>query len=231
MAESHFVHGKQGSTKREILSFLELQYALSNAHCNGTIPHGKALERMTNACFQTKPSSSGHCGKGPRLLQNVNQKESKKERRAAWLLQNVNKKESKGCLFASDKYPLCIPDSRKFLVKVEQRAWNCVIGNATNLLDSLGQYDSVVESALTFAQSQSQNSGCSLFKPLKGALIGAKYSVFCLPRLSFEGLSAFVVKLKLPMLVSLPINCSGVTYNHVIGICPYKVGDGSRTQY
>merc|ERR1712155_60682 len=102
-----------------------------------------------------------------------------------------------------------LPDSRKLPVKILQRARNSVIGNATNLLDYLGQYDSVVESALTFAQSQSQNFGCSLFKPLIGALIGAKYVVLCLPGgLSFEGLSAFVVQLKLPMLVSLPINYS-----------------------
>ena len=85
MAESHFVHGNKGSTKKEILSFSELQYALSNAHCDGTIPHGKALERLTNVCFQTNPSSSDHCGEAPMLLQNVNKTERKKERREAWM--------------------------------------------------------------------------------------------------------------------------------------------------
>ena len=106
------------------------------------------------------------------------------------------------------------------------------MGNATNLLDSLGQYDSVVEKALTWAQSESQNSGCSLFDLLKGALRRANYLVLPLPdRLNFKHLSASIVQLNLPMLVLLEINYGEVTYNHVIGICPYKVGDSSGTHY
>ena len=141
-------------------------------------------------------------------------------------------KKPKGCLFASDKYPPCILDSKKFPVKVEKKAWNCVTGNATNLLASLGQYDSVVEEALTWAQSDSQTSGRCSFELLKDALRRANYQVLPLPdRLNFKHLSASIAQLNLPLLVSLKINYGEVTYNHVIGICPYKVGDGSVTHY
>ena len=134
------------------------------------------------------------------------------------------KKEFPPCI-PDSRFPLCIPNSRKLPVKVLQRAKNSVIGNARNLLHYLGQYDSVVASALTLAQSKSQNSNGALFKGLKEALQVAKYVVLSLPGgLSFEGLSAFIHQMKLPILVMLK-------NNHVIGICPYKVGDGSVTHY
>ena len=148
------------------------------------------------------------------------------------MLKNIDKPEPDGCLFASDKYPPCILDSKKIPVKVEKKAWNCVTGNATNLLASLGQYDSVVEEALTWAQSDSQTSGRSLFDLLKGALRRANYQVLPLPdRLNFKHLSASISRLNLPTLVLLEIKWGEVTYDHVIGICPYKVGDGSGTHY
>ena len=83
----------------------------------------------------------------------------------------------------------------------------------------------MVASALTLAQSKSQNSNGALFKGLKEALQVAKYVVLSLPGgLSFEGLSAFIHQMKLPILVMLK-------NNHVIGICSYKVADGSGTHY
>ena len=65
------------------------------------------------------------------------------------------KKEFPPCI-PDSRFPLCIPNSRKLPVKVLQRAKNSVIGNARNLLHYLGQYDSVVASALTLTQSKSQ---------------------------------------------------------------------------
>ena len=90
------------------------------------------------------------------------------------------KKEFPPCI-PDSRFPLCIPNSRKLPVKVLQRAKNSVIGNARNLLHYLGQYDSVVASALTLAQSKSQNSNGALFKGLKEALQVAKYVVLSLP--------------------------------------------------
>ena len=79
-------------------------------------------------------------------------------------------------------------------------------------------------------------SGYNLLNQLKGALRGARYEIFCLlDRLSFEGLTETILQLKLPMLVLLEIKYGEeygeVAYNHVIGISPYRVGDGSGAQY
>ena len=84
---------------------------------------------------------------------------------------------------------------------------------------------------MTLAQTGSQ-SGYNLLNQLKGALRGVRYEIFRLPyRLSFEGLTETILQLKLPMLVLLEINYGEVSYNHVIGISPYRVGDGSGAQY
>lgn len=53
-----------------------------------------------------------------------------------------------------------------------------------------------------------------------------------LPSIScYTELQSFVTELQLPMLVSLELDFSSVTYRHVIGISPYKSSETSQVEY
>ena len=74
MAVSHYVHGKSVTKQSRVLTWSGVQHALSIGYCNGSIPHGKAVEGMLTVLFHTTESNGRIvCVKSPRLLQNIQQ--------------------------------------------------------------------------------------------------------------------------------------------------------------
>ena len=187
------------------LGLADLQSTLSAAFCHGTIPHEKELERMTNACFQGSTSNDSN---GQKVTQ---------------MLNRVDRVQTKGCAFPKTSSPRGISGSRTLPVKVSADVWNCVCGNAINLMDCLDQYDFDVKKAIAFVQTLGQSDGGNIFGKLKDAIRGVKYSIICLPEgLNYKDLTEYVQQLQLPILVSLSVNYGADSYDHVVGICPYK---------
>ena len=117
--------------------------------------------------------------------------------------------------------------STKFPVKVEIARWNCLSGNAKNLIHSLGHWDKKSERSMSQLHLQNQQSPA---KSMKNILIELGYNVVDLPRdMDYEQLTTLVTKLRLPMLLSLDLDFGEASYGHVIGVCPHKSDDGVKT--
>lgn len=263
---------------RSTIGLAKLQNAVSIAFFHGTVPHQKAMEKVTNVCFQEGSSEDGFSlklrtrekhsqseevdnvkvfdetsqvrdvrkrrhttqsnslgvdnGRGDGTTQVLDRR---KRRRKSQVnssypivsVQNIGCNTTKG-----HRMPASIQASLELPIRVELSKWNCAIGNACNLLASIGQLDESVNDKLLASAHLRESK--TMLPRLEQAIRSAGYNVIRLPtNLNFEQLSKHVRMLSLPALVSLRLDYAGVDYQHVVGICPFKSGRPchSSTQY
>ena len=134
-----------------------------------------------------------------------------------------------GCAPDNDTSPPVVNSSILLPVRVTREKWNCAFGNTVNLLTYINHFNTGLKREMLHLGSQKY--GCSL-KDIHVLIKRCGYDIMVLPSIScYTELQSFVTELQLPMLVSLELDFSSVTYRHVIGISPYKSSETSQVEY
>ena len=242
------------TTGGSTIGLADTQLAISSAFCDGSIPQGKALEKVTSACFQLgsknvdyamtlwKKTTENSRVASRRLSQStLSRVRREPESRSDCILMNVESNEG-ASLPVKTSPPECLHGSAKFPVQVHRFLWNCAQGNAANLMHAIGHYDEMMKKLLLSACWQENRSdlcrstdyerltcnrpSVQLFHNLKKG----GYTAIKLPSgLDYEALTYWMKEIPLPILVSLRI--AGVDFEHVIGLCPYRSTPGSNVQF
>ena len=213
------------------IGLAQVLLALRNTFLRGTTSHGKAIERMTNACFQERNGD----GNNGTVVQNRNENSQwdtphalRDGSRSRILQENVSTgvtAQFTGCRSTNldiegQFVPTITEYSISLPVKVDPESWNCVAGNISNTLCVIGQSNKPLEDAIARLQFQVLPRG--ILTEIYNLFRKEGYHIFPLPQdMDFEALTTLANRLSLPMFISLNIG-DHVNYQHVIGICPYK---------
>ena len=180
-------------------------FIVDTLFCDRSVPHDRALERITNACFQISSNA---------------------------VLQSTAIVDQVGCVPSKKQHPSSIPSSTVFSEIVELSKWNCTKGNTINLLQSIGQSRFYIRYSFKnhYVLDQEQcylKYSINLLPQLTRSSI---FQVVNLPsNLNYETLTCYVQKLCLPIIVLLSLTFNNTTYKYVVGICPYKLHTGDPT--
>ncbi len=222
--------------------FADTQVAMSTSFLYGTIPFMKAMERMTNPCFQDKDFAKVMKGKHVEQDPDEFRVEFKSSEtseharktsrvRTTRVLYNIEVFKAPGEGYAPDyQYsPPVVNSSILFPVRVTREKLNCAFGNTVNLLTYINHFNTDLKRTLLILKAQL--GGCCL-REIRNCIIDCGYDTFTLPSIStYSVLQTFVTESGIPMLVSLELNFRTFTYYHVIGISPFISSETSQVEY
>lgn len=218
--------------------FAETQVAMSISFLYGTIPFMKAMERMTNPCFQDK--NFAKVMKGKHVEQDPDEfrvefesaktsEHARKTSRVRVLNNTQVFKPPEGCAPDYQYSPPVVNSSILFPIRVTRDKLNCAFGNTVNLLTYINHFNTDLKQTLLNLKARS--GGCCL-REIRNCIIDCGYDTFTLPSIStYSVLQTFVTESGIPMLVSLELNFRTFTYYHVIGISPFISSETSQVEY
>ena len=215
---------------------------MSTSFLYGTIPFMKAMERMTNPCFQDKDFAKVMKGKHVEQDPDEFRAEFKSAEtseharktsrvRTTRVLYNIEVFKAPRDGYAPDyQYsPPVVNSSILFPVRVTREKLNCAFGNTVNLLTYINHFNTDLKRTLLILKAQL--GGCCL-REIRNCIIDCGYDTFTLPSIStYSVLQKFVTESGIPMLVSLELNFRTFTYYHVIGISPFISSETSQVEY
>ena len=168
----------------------------------GTIPFMKAMERMTNPCFQDKDFAKVMKGKhveqdpdefrvefkSAEVSEHVEEeglivKNARKSRvrmtRVLYNIEAFSKKKKKEWYAPDNQYSPPVANSLiLFPVRVTREKLNCAFGNTVNLLTYINHFNTDLKQTLLILKAQS--GGCCLREIIK-CIIDCGYDTFTLP--------------------------------------------------
>ena len=196
------VETKGNTTVR--IKFDEMQFAVGHSFVEGTCFHTRALERLTNPLFQ---ESSTDVYKRTKMATTI---------------------EGGGCRVSKNRDPPSLQHSYTFSEMVSFEKWDCVIANTTNLLQSIGHWDTFIQKKIGhFLHKGSFPALLAVEQGLRGP-----YDTIHLPKeMNYTMLLDVSKKLCLPLIVPLSLNCKGTQCTHTIGIYPIRPIGGGPFQF
>ena len=230
-------------TNGKSMGLADTQHVIWSAFCDGSIPQGKALEKVTNACFQagSKDVAMTLWNKTTESLSKSTTSQKRRQPKQDCISMNVESNEG-ASLPVNTSPPECLHRSAKFPVQVHRLLWNCALGNAANLMNAIGHYDETMKTMLLSAcwqENRSDSCGSTDYERLTcnrpsfrllHILKKGGYTTIRLPfGLDYEALTYWIKEVSLPILISLKI--AGEDFEHVIGLCPYRSTPGGNVQF
>lgn len=176
-------------------------FAVGHSFVEGTHHHKRALERLTNALFQTTST--------------------KVYRRTATI--NID-----GCRVSKNRDPPSLQHSLLFSESVSFEKWDCVIANTTNLLQSIGHHDTFILKRIGKLMHNGVKALKAVNDGLRGA---GYHIFNLPKEMNSTMLFRVAKELCLPLIVSLSLNCEGTQCTHTIGVYPIRPIGGGPLQF